>query len=81
MKKLLLHGVVAAAALRSSAFAQGLRTATLAGAVTGSSGAAVANAAVTVIGTDTHVVTRGKTNESGAIIIEASSIELLNYSL
>ena len=73
MKKLLLHGVVAAAALR--------RTAALAGAVTGSSGAAVANAAVTVIGTDTHAVTRGKTNESGAIIIEASSIELLNYSL
>lgn len=65
--------------LASPAWAQDLRTATLVGSVTDSSGAAIADAAVTVTNVDTNVVTRGKTNGEGAYYIPFLNIG--NYRL
>ena len=56
-------------AVSSFGAAQDLRTATLVGTVTDSSGATVANAAVTVTNVDTQVVTRSKTNDTGAYYV------------
>src|SRR5690348_8899012 len=67
MKKLTLLACAWTAATLCSA--QDLRTATLVGNVTDSSGAAVANADITVTNTGTNVVTRGKTNEEGAYYV------------
>lgn len=67
MKQLILLACVLTAAFVSNA--QDLRTATLVGNVTDASGAAVANADVTVTNTGTNVVTRSKTNEEGAYYV------------
>ena len=60
-------------------FAQDLRTATLVGTVTDASGATVANADVTVTNVDTQVVTRSKTNDTGAYYVPFLNIG--NYRL
>jgi hypothetical protein len=71
----------AAVILAASSFglAQDLRTATLVGTVTDSSGASVANAAVTVTNTDTQVVTHSKTNDAGAYYVPFLNIG--NYQI
>ncbi|MGA8593783.1 MAG: carboxypeptidase regulatory-like domain-containing protein [Bryobacteraceae bacterium] len=63
----------------SLAKAQNLRTATLVGTVTDSSGAAVANADVSVTNVGTQVVTRSKTNDDGAYYVPFLIIG--NYTL
>ena len=52
-----------------SVTAQDLRTATLVGNVTDSSGASIANASVTVTNIDTNTVARGKSNSDGAYYV------------
>jgi len=61
------------------ALGQDLRTATLVGNVTDPSGAAVANASITVTNVDTNVATRSKTNNEGAYYVPF--LILGNYSL
>jgi Carboxypeptidase regulatory-like domain len=68
MKKLTLLVALSLGAACLS-FAQDLRTATLVGNVTDSSGAAIAGAAVEVTNVDTNVATRSKTNEQGAYYV------------
>jgi Carboxypeptidase regulatory-like domain len=57
---------IALTAMATSLFCQDIRTATLIGTVTDSSGAVLSNAAVTATNVDTQVVTRSLTNEEGA---------------
>src|ERR1700693_445317 len=78
MKKLIFCAAIALAAA-SLTIAQNLRTATLVGTVTDASGATVANATVTVVNTETQVVTRSKTNEDGAYYVPFLNIG--NYQL
>ena len=78
MKKLGICALLALAAAPSIC-AQNLRTATLVGNVTDSSGATIANAAVTVTNVDTNVATRGKTNEDGAYYVPFLNVG--NYQL
>lgn len=68
MKNLLSVTLLALTSL-CSLLAQDLRTATLVGNVTDSTGAFVANASVTVTNGDTSIVTRTKTNEDGAYYV------------
>ena len=69
MRKSLEYLALALFATLGAAFAQDLRTATLVGTVTDTTGAVVPNAAVTVTNNGTQVVTRGKTNEAGAYYV------------
>ena len=66
MKKLSCFAALVMVAVSPAGLAQDLRTATLVGTVTDASGATVANADVTVTNVDTQVVTRSKTNDTGA---------------
>src|SRR3954447_10657178 len=63
----------------ASAYAQNLRTATLVGTVTDSSGATIADAAVTVLNVDTNVASRSKTNSEGAYYVPFLNVG--NYAL
>jgi hypothetical protein len=63
---LIAHRVMLLTALFAlCSFAQDVRTGTVVGTVTDSSGAAVAKATVTVTNTETRVVSRGETNTEG----------------
>ena len=64
---------------RRSLFCQDIRTATLVGTVTDSSGAVVANVAVTATNVDTQVVTRSLTNDEGAYYLPFLNVG--NYRL
>jgi len=68
MLRLLLCAAVLAAFV-GLAEAQDLRTATLVGTITDPSGAAVANAAVTVTNVDTAVVNNSRANETGSYYV------------
>jgi len=70
--------MLAACLLLPGALAQDLRTATLVGTVTDASGATVANASVVVTNTDTQVVTRSKTNDTGAYYLPFLNIGIIN---
>jgi|HubBroStandDraft_6_1064221.scaffolds.fasta_scaffold308399_1 hypothetical protein len=61
--------VLALFGIACAGLAQDLRTATLVGTVTDSTGAIVPNAAVAVINVDTQVVTRGRSNQDGAYYV------------
>lgn len=78
MKKLTTCSALLLAAV-TLAEAQNLRTATLVGTVTDSSGAAVAQADVSVTNVGTQVVTRSKTNDDGAYYVPFLIIG--NYTL
>jgi hypothetical protein len=78
MKSVVLYVALLSVAA-SLSFAQDLRTATLVGTVTDASGATVANADVTVTNVDTQVVTRSKTNDTGAYYVPFLNIG--NYRL
>jgi hypothetical protein len=78
MKSLILCAALLSMAATLS-FAQDLRTATLVGTVTDASGATVANADVTATNVDTQVVTRGKTNDTGAYYLPFLNVG--NYHL
>jgi Carboxypeptidase regulatory-like domain len=58
--------LIASLAMTSLLFGQDIRTATLVGTVTDSSGAVIPNVAVSATNIDTEVVTRGLTNGEGA---------------
>ncbi|HLK64582.1 MAG TPA: TonB-dependent receptor [Bryobacteraceae bacterium] len=66
-------------AIASSLFCQDIRTATLVGTVTDSSGGVIANVAVTVTNVDTQVVTRGLSNAEGAYYLPFLNVG--NYRL
>ncbi len=69
MRNSLAHLVVAMFALGSFAVGQDLRTATLVGTVTDTTGSVVSGATVNVTNVDTQVVTPGKTNQDGAYYV------------
>jgi hypothetical protein len=69
MKRLVAYFVVSMMGAAMLADAQDLRTATLVGTVTDSTGAVIANATVTVTNRDTQVVSRGVSNQDGAYYI------------
>jgi hypothetical protein len=71
--------LIALVAMPAFLWCQDIRTATLVGTVTDSSGAVVANVAVTVTNVDTQVVTRGLTNEEGAYYLPFLNVG--NYRL
>src|ERR1700712_1712672 len=77
MKKLVLIAAMVLAAVPS--YAQNLRTATLVGTVTDSSGATIADAAITVLNVDTNVASRSKTNAEGAYYVPFLNVG--NYAL
>jgi len=77
MKKLVLFAALALAA--TPVFAQNLRTATLVGTVTDSTGATVADASITVLNVDTSVASKSKTNAEGAYYIPFLNVG--NYEL
>ena len=77
MKKLVLIAAMVLAAVPS--YAQNLRTATLVGTVTDSSGATIADAAITVLNVDTNVASRSKTNDEGAYYVPFLNVG--NYAL
>ena len=60
---------LAALALAAPMFAQDLRTATLVGTISDSSGAAVSGANISATNIDTNVVTRTKSNADGAYYV------------
>ena len=69
MQRLLAYSVVAMFQIASLAVAQDLRTATLVGTITDSTGAVIANAAVAVTDTDTQVVSHAVSNQDGAYYV------------
>ncbi|HEY2404050.1 MAG TPA: carboxypeptidase-like regulatory domain-containing protein, partial [Steroidobacteraceae bacterium] len=71
--------LIALAAMATSLFSQDIRTATLVGTVTDSSGAVLSNAAVTATNVDTQVVTRSLTNDEGAYYLPFLNVG--NYRL
>ncbi len=71
--------LIALTAMATSLFCQDIRTATLVGTVTDSSGAVLSNAAVTVTNVDTQVVTRSLTNGEGAYYLPFLNVG--NYRL
>src|ERR1035438_5764021 len=76
VRMLLLVGAILASLIPGAWSQQDLRTATLVGTVTDSSGATVANASVVVTNIDTQVVTRSKTNDTGAYYLPFSTSEI-----
>jgi hypothetical protein len=78
MRKLILC-LIALVAIPAFLWCQDIRTATLVGTVTDTSGAVIANVAVTVTNVDTQVVTRGLTNEEGAYYLPFLNVG--NYRL
>ena len=71
--------LIALLAMATFLFCQDIRTATLVGTVTDSTGGVVSNVAVTVTNIDTQVVTRGLTNAEGAYYLPFLNVG--NYRL
>jgi hypothetical protein len=71
--------LIALLAMKTFSFGQDIRTATLVGTVTDSSGSVVPNVAVTVTNVDTQVVTRSVTNAEGAYYLPFLNVG--NYRL
>ena len=79
LKMLFAFWAVLVLAAASPILAQNLRTATLVGTVTDSSGAAIPNANITVTNVDTNVATQSKTNGEGAYYVPFLNVG--NYQL
>src|SRR5580700_345069 len=71
--------LIALLAMATFLFCQDIRTATLVGTVTDSTGGVVSNVAVTVTNIDTQVVTRSLTNAEGAYYLPFLNVG--NYRL